>query len=165
MLGPLSDYISADRDAAELAERLLGEWMHAILVRDQETVDAIRYWHAESQPGALVLLPVDSGPRTPVDGASPLQAHLHAEGPATRWVEALLGGSEALDGRGHALRRASGAILLAGSSGGSGPLRRRAEIGGLVGDIDQQDAELTQVRSALAATEARLIVDPSLRGH
>ena len=157
VLGPLSDYISADRDAAELAERLLGDWMHAILVRDQEAVDAIRYWHAESQPGALVLLPVDSGPRTPVDGASPLQAHLHAEGPATRWVEALLGGSEALDGRGHALRRASGAILLAGSSGGSGPLRRRAEIGGLAGDIDQQEAELTQVRSTLAATEARLL--------
>ena len=157
VLGPLSDYISADRDAAELAERLLGEWMHAILVRDQGTVDAIRHWHAEAQPGALVLLPVDSGPRTPADGASPMQAHLRAEGPAARWVEALLGGSEALDGRGLALRRASGAILLAGSSGGSGPLRRRAEIGGLAGDIGQQDAALATVRSALAATEARLL--------
>jgi len=157
VLGPLSDYINADRDAAELAERLLGEWMHAILVRDQSAVDAIRHWHAEAQPGALVLLPVDSGPRTPADGASPLQAHLHAEGPAARWVQALLGGSEALDGRGLALRRASGAILLAGSSGGSGPLRRRAEIGGLAGDIDQQEAGLAAVRSALAATEARLL--------
>ncbi len=157
VLGPLSDYINADRDAAELAERLLGEWMHAILVRDQDAVEAIRYWHADAQPGALVLLPVDTGPRTPVDGASPLQAHLRAEGPAARWVEALLGGSEALDGRGHALRRASGAILLAGSSGGSGPLRRRAEIGGLAGDIEQQEAARTAVRAALAGTEARLL--------
>ncbi len=157
VLGPLSDYINADRDAAELAERLLGEWMHAILVRDQDAVEAIRYWHADAQPGALVLLPADTGPRTPADGLSPLQAHLRAEGPAARWVDALLGGSEALDGRGHALRLASGAILLAGSSGGSGPLRRRAEIGGLGGDIDQQEAALTAVRAALAGTEARLL--------
>jgi len=157
VLGPLSDYITADQDAAELAERLLGEWMHAILVRDQEAVEAIRYWHADAQPGAVVLLPVDSGPRIPADGKSPLQAHLHAEGPAERWVDALLGGSEALDGRGHALRRASGAILLAGAAGGSGPLRRRAEIVGLAGEIEQQDAALIAVRTALAGSEARLI--------
>jgi chromosome segregation protein len=157
VLGPLSDYINADQDAAELAERLLGEWMHAVLVRDQSAVDAIRHWHADAQPGALVLLPVDSGPRTPAEGASPLRAHLRAEGPATRWVEALLGGSEALDGRGLALRRASGAILLAGASGGSGPLRRRAEIGGLAGEIAQQESDLGAVRASLAGTEARLL--------
>jgi chromosome segregation protein len=157
VLGPLSDYINADQDAAELAERLLGEWMHAVLVRDQSAVDAIRHWHADAQPGALVLLPVDSGPRTPAEGASPLRAHLRAEGPATRWVEALLGGSEALDGRGLALRRASGAILLAGAAGGSGPLRRRAEIGGLAGEIAQQESELAIVRASLAGTEARLL--------
>jgi chromosome segregation protein len=55
VLGPLSDYVSADRDAAELAERLLGEWMHAVLVRDHDSVEAIRRWHSEAQPGALVL--------------------------------------------------------------------------------------------------------------
>ncbi|HEX7024141.1 MAG TPA: AAA family ATPase, partial [Gemmatimonadales bacterium] len=156
VLGPLSDFVNVDRDAAELAERLLGEWMHAILVRDQATVTAIRHWHAEEQPGAVVLLPVDSGPRQVAAGSSPLRAHLSVEGPAVRWVDALLDGSEALDGRGHALRRASGAILLAGAAGSTGPLRRRAEIGGLAGDIEQQESGLRLVTGALAATEARL---------
>lgn len=156
VLGPLSDHISTDRDAAELAERLLGEWMHAILVRDQAAVEAIRQWHVESQPGALVLLPADSGPQGPRNGRSPLEAKLRAEGPAAPWVQALLGGSEVLDGRGHALRRASGAVLLAGAAGTSGPLRRRAEIGGLGTEIGQQEAALEIVGTALAATETRL---------
>jgi chromosome segregation protein len=156
VLGPLSDHISTDRDAAELAERLLGEWMHAILVRDQAAVEAIRRWHVESQPGALVLLPADSGPQGPRNGRSPLEAQLRAEGPAAPWVQALLGGSEVLDTRGLALRRASGAVLLAGTGGTSGPLRRRAEIGGLAADIAQQEAALREIVTALAGTETRL---------
>ncbi|HEU5217604.1 MAG TPA: chromosome segregation protein SMC [Gemmatimonadales bacterium] len=156
VLGPLSDHISADRDAAELAERLLGEWMHAVLVRDQEAVEAIRRWHAETMPGALVLLPADTGPRGAANGPSPLQARLRAEGPAAQWVQALLGGSEVLDQRGHALRRASGAVILAATAGTSGPLRRRAEIGGLGAEIDQQDRALSDVTTALGATEVRL---------
>jgi chromosome segregation protein len=156
VLGPLSDFISTERDAAELAERLLGEWMYAILVRDQSSVEAIRQWHTEAQPGPLVLLPVDGGPRPTHDGASPLDERLRAEGPAARWLQALVGGSEVLDGRGLALRRASGAIVLAGSGGSSGPLRRRAELGGLAAEVEQQEAALAAVSSALAATEARL---------
>src|SRR5690349_20751862 len=57
VLGPLSDFVSTGRENAELAERLLGEWMHAVLVRDQAAVQAIRAWHTEQQPGSLVLLP------------------------------------------------------------------------------------------------------------
>lgn len=156
VLGPLSDFVSADQDAAELAERLLGEWMHAVLVRDNTSVEAIRQWHADAQPGAVVLLPVDSGPRTHSNGPSPLESRLRAEGPAARWVEALLSGSEVLDRRGHALRRASGAILLAGAVGSGGPLRRRAEIGGLETEIGQQESNRNSVTAALAATETRL---------
>ncbi len=156
VLGPLSDHISTDRDAAELAERLLGEWMHAVLVRDQDAIEAIRQWHADVQPGALVLLPVDSGPRGAVNGPSPLEAQLHAEGPAARWVQALLGGSEVMDQRGHALRRASGAVILAAAAGTSGPLRRRAEIGGLAAEIEQQEQALREVSGELTATEHRL---------
>ena len=37
VLGPLSDYVSTGREDAELAERLLGDWMHAVLVRDDAT--------------------------------------------------------------------------------------------------------------------------------
>ena len=51
-----------------LAERLLGDWMHAVLVRDHDTVRAIQAWHAEHQPGSLVLLPLDPGPRSALDG-------------------------------------------------------------------------------------------------
>ena len=60
--GPLSDFVSTGRQDAELAERLLGDWMHAVLVRSEDTVKAIQAWHAEQQPGALVLLPLDPGP-------------------------------------------------------------------------------------------------------
>ncbi|HEV8355350.1 MAG TPA: chromosome segregation protein SMC [Gemmatimonadales bacterium] len=158
VLGPLSDFITADRDAAELAERLLGEWMHAILVKDEPGVEAIREWHAENQPGPLVLLPLDSGPRLlpREDDRVTLDSRLHAEGAAARWVEALVGGSEVLDGRGLALRRASGAIHLAGAGGTTGPLRRRAEIGGLAAETGQQEAALATVSAALSATETRL---------
>jgi chromosome segregation protein len=156
VLGPLSDFINTERDAAELAERLLGEWMYAILVKDQSSVEAIRQWHAEAEPGPLVLLPVDGGPRHGDEGPSPLDERLRAEGPAARWLQALVGGSEVLDGRGLALRRASGAIVLAGPSGSSGPLRRRAEIGGLAAEIEQKEAALAAVASALGATQARL---------
>jgi chromosome segregation protein len=156
VLGPLSDFVSTDQDAAELAERLLGEWMHAVLVRDHASVEAIRQWHSSAQPGALVLLPVDSGPRTQPNGPGPLEARLRAAGPAGPWVEALLSGSEILDRRGHALRRASGAILLAGAGGSGGPLRRRAEIGGLQTEIEQQEQSRLAVSAALAESELKL---------
>ncbi len=45
----------------------------------------------ESQPAVAGLEAADQG-------------LLRAEGPAARWVEALLSGSEVLDGSGHALR-------------------------------------------------------------
>jgi len=162
VLGPLSDFISTDRDAAELAERLLGDWIHAVLVRDETAVQAIRGWHAETEPGALVLLPVDPESRLPDSGPGPLEARLRAEGPAARWVHALLSGSEFLDGRGHALRRPNGAILLAGAQGPTGPLRRRAEIAGLareIGDrqtiLEEVTRELERATSLVRETESR----------
>ena len=110
MLGPLSDFVSTGRQDAELAERLLGDWMHAVLVRDGDTVKAIQTWHAEHQPGALVLLPLDPGPVTP-PGAQPFDDRLVVVGPAAGWVRAALAGSEVLDDSGRVLRRASGAIF------------------------------------------------------
>ncbi|MGQ0701712.1 MAG: chromosome segregation protein SMC [Gemmatimonadales bacterium] len=159
VLGPLSDYLSADPETAELAERLLGEWMHAVLVRDQSGIEAIRRWHAEAQPGAVLLLPLDPGPRLNGNGPNPLGTRLRAETPAAGWVEALLSGSEVLDageGRGHALRRPSGAILLAGATSTSGPLRRRADLTRLGEEIDTRSAAHRAVTTALAETEARL---------
>ncbi|HUF36243.1 MAG TPA: AAA family ATPase, partial [Gemmatimonadales bacterium] len=151
VLGPLSDFISTGRDDAELAERLLGDWMHAVLVRDGETVRTVQAWHAEHQPGALVLLPLDPGPASIADGPAP-DARLHADGPAAAWLRAALAGSEILDAAGRVLRRASGAIFLSGAGAPSGPLRRRAELADLGADVERARGTLAAAEQSLAAT-------------
>jgi chromosome segregation protein len=155
VLGPLSDFISTGREDAELAERLLGDWMHAVLVRDSAAVGAIQAWHAEHQPGALVLLPLDPGPLGPADEGRP-DERLRAEGPAAPWVRAALAGSEVLDVAGRVLRRASGAIFLSGAATPSGPLRRRAELAELVQDADRGQQAVTAAERELRSTSARL---------
>ncbi len=156
VLGPLSDFLSTGREDAELAERLLGDWMHAVLVRDGATVQAVQEWHAEQQPGALVLLPLDPGPLMPGD-SRPLDDRLHAEGPAAAWVRAALAGSEVLDPSGRILRRASGAIFLSGTGAPSGPLRRRAELAELVRDVETAQGAVAAAAGALERTAARLV--------
>ncbi len=156
VLGPLSDFISTERKDAELAERLLGDWMHAVLVRDGAAVSAIQAWHSEHQPGALVLLPLDTGPLTTVDGGQP-DDRLRAEGPAAAWVRAAIAGSEVLDGSGRVLRRASGAIFLSGMGTPSGPLRRRAELAELVQEAERGRQSVAAAESSLQATSARLV--------
>ena len=155
VLGPLSDFVSTGRADAELAERLLGEWMHAVLVRDSDTVGAVQSWHSEHQPGALVLLPVEPGPVTPSSG-QPFDDRLHAEGPAVGWVRAALAGSEVLDDSGRVLRRASGAIFLSGAGAPFGPIRRRAELATLTQDVDNSDRSLVAAEAALQNTVERL---------
>jgi chromosome segregation protein len=156
VLGPLSDYVSTGRDDAELAERLLGDWMHAILVRDGETVGAVQAWHARQQPGALLLLPLDPGPQVAGD-ASELNQRLTAEGPAGGWVRAALAGSEVIDREGRVLRRASGAVFLSGSGTPSGPLRRRAELASLAHEVERAGGAVAAAESALQETVASLV--------
>jgi chromosome segregation protein len=163
VIGPLADFVRTSRRDAELAERLLGEWLHAVLVRDASAIDAIRAWHAEAQPGPLVLLPCVPGPRLAADG-HPLKDELRVDGPAAAWVRALLAGHEVLDeGRGgHALRRANGAVFLDGGvAAGGGPLQRRAELETLEHDAreataarDRAGAVLDRAATDLAAAEA-----------
>jgi chromosome segregation protein len=155
VLGPLSDFVRTGREHAELGERLLGEWTHAVLVRDVESVDAIRAWHAEQQPGALVLLPAHPGPVLPSD-APPLDGRFRAEGPAAAWVRAALAGSQVLDEAGHVLRRASGAIFLGGAAAPSGPLRRRAELETLGHEAELASIALGAAEADLGAALARL---------
>jgi chromosome segregation protein len=150
VLGPLSDYVTADREAAELAERLLGDWMHAVLVRDEDTVRAVQAWHAEHQPGALVLLPLDPGPQLAHD--LPVPERLQGQGPAAGWVRAALAGSEVLDPSGQVLRRASGAIFLAGVGAPTGPLRRRAELAALAQEVERAGAAVAAAEAALRET-------------
>ena len=155
VLGPLSDFVSTDRQDAELAERLLGEWMHAVLVENRETVQSIQAWHAEDQPGALVLLPIDPGPLTSVE-AHTFDHRLRVQEPALGWVRAALAGSEVLDDSGRVLRRASGAIFLSGGGAPSGPLRRRAELASLVQEVAQMQAAVTAADESLQLTIERL---------
>ena len=169
VIGPLSDFVRTSRRDAVLAEQLLGEWLHAVLVRDAAAVDAIRRWHEQAQPGPLVLLPSVPGPRLASDG-HPLSDDLRVDGPAAAWVRALLAGHEVLDGggegRGRALRRANGAVFLAGSTPtAGGPLERRAELESLaqevrdaearrdtgVATLERTLADLTDAEAALAA--------------
>jgi chromosome segregation protein len=149
VLGPLADFVRTSRHDAELAERLLGEWLHAVLVRDVSAIDDIRRWHAQEQPGPLLLLPCVPGPRVGADG-HPLKDELRVDGPAAAWVRALLAGHEVLDG-GLALRRANGAVFLAGASPG-GPLLRRAELEGL--ELEVRDGEVARSRAAAEREQA-----------
>ena len=157
VLGPLSDFISTSREDAELAERLLGEWMHAVLVRDWHAVGAIHAWHQEAQPGSLVLLPIHPGPEGPDSGSNPLATRLSAEGPAATWINALLRGSEVLDQAGRLLKRPSGAVMLAGSAAPSGPIRRRADLTALSADIGEQEQQLSGIVARLTETRTRLL--------
>jgi chromosome segregation protein len=156
VLGPLSDYLATDPASAELAERLLGDWVHAVLVRDWATLEAVRVWHGEAQPGSLVLLPVEPGPSRTVPHPHPLTGRLRAEPMAAAWVDALVGGSEVLDPSGRALRRASGAVHLGGASSPTGPLRRRAELEQLATDVARHGAALAEAAARLEATRTLL---------
>jgi chromosome segregation protein len=155
ILGPLSDFVSTARQDAELAERLLGDWMHAVLVRDEQTVTAVQTWHAEQQPGALVLLPLVPGPLA-TTGAQPFDGRLDIREPAAGWVHAALAGSEVLDDVGRILRRASGAIFLSGAGAPSGPLRRRAELESLAHEVGQTESTLARANESLRFTLERL---------
>ena len=160
VLGPLSDFVRTSRGDAELAERLLGDWLHAVLVSDEAAVEAIRAWHESAQPGPLVLLPAYPGPRLAADG-HPLKDGLRVDGPAAAWVRALLAGHEVLAG-GRAVRRANGAVYLdVPAAGGAGPLQRRAELDALTQEGAAADAAaqaagraLEQAVAALTAAEA-----------
>ncbi len=152
VLGPLADFISTDADHAELADQLLGDFAHAVLVRDRTTVAAIRAWHDNEQPGNLVLLAVDPGPTA---HGGTIDPRLRVEPVAEPWAAALLGGSEVLDASGRALRRASGAVYLTAPAGG-GPIRRRAELQSLGGEIDSARGQLEQATRRRDETSAEL---------
>jgi chromosome segregation protein len=159
VVGPLADFVRTSRRDAELAERLLGEWLHAVLVRDAAAIDAVRQWHDQVRPGPLVLLPCVPGPRRAADG-HPLEDRLRVDGPATAWVRALLAGHEVLDGsRGAVLRRPNGAVFLDGgpaAGGGGGPLQRRAEIEALEQDVREAEGARGRAAAALEYTLAGL---------
>src|SRR5205807_597164 len=100
ILGPLSDFVRTNRRDAQLAEQLLGEWLHAVLVRDDAAVEAVRQWHQRTEPGPLVLLPCAPGPRR-ATAATALQRTLN--GLATAEAEFAAAGATAEQARAQEL--------------------------------------------------------------
>jgi chromosome segregation protein len=146
VIGPLSDFIGADAAVAAQVERFLGATVHAVVVRDRAAADAVRAWHAEAAPGALLLLPLDAltdaaGGGDPAD----LLTSVRAEGPAGRWVRALLGRVRAT-GDGAGFVDARGAVWLPARDGGAGPLTRRAELDTLRASLTAVDARRAEVQ-------------------
>jgi len=160
VLGPLSDFIGADAAVAAQVERFLGPTVHAVVVRDRRAADAVRAWHAETQPGALLLLPLDALAEAGVSvDPSDLLAHVRAGGAAAGWIRALLGKVRATaDGAGFVDSR--GAVWLPARDTGAGPLARRAELDTLRGSLVTLDA-----RRAAVQARAQQVHDEAVRAE
>jgi len=164
VLGPLSDFISADQGSALLVERFLGATVHAVLVRDRAAADAVRRWHETANPGPLLLLPLDAMRDDQVQELSDALSHtVTAAAPASTWVRALLGHAHPVDD-GSAFIDARGAVWLPGSTGGPGPLRRRAELASLRDELTataraRQEASTAAdaLRAAVEESEQRVL--------
>src|SRR5438105_674724 len=147
ILGPLSDFITADQASALLVERFLGPTVHAVLVRDAAVAEAVREWHGEAHPGSLLLLPLDSPPGVERNGDDSLSRTVEATPAARDWVRTLLGGVRTLEG-GGAFVDPRGAVWLPGQGGGPGPLRRRAELYALRAELSASEVALQQASAA-----------------
>ncbi len=143
ILGPLADFVSASRSEARLVERLLADWLHAVVVRDDAVVSAVKEWHGDAQPGPLILLPASPGPAR--HAVREIPAEITVAPTAEAWVRVLLEGSESLDVEGTAVRLANGAVYLH-SGDATGPVSRRAEIDGLSRELDDGQRHLTELK-------------------
>ena len=154
VLGPLSDFVSADQSSALLVERFLGATVHAVLVRDRAVADAVRTWHASANPGPLLLLPLDAlRPGHADEQQEALSHRVEAAGPGHAWVRALLGHVQSVDD-GAAFVDARGAIWLPGTTGGPGPLRRRAELFALRVELTATERARQEAMAAADAARA-----------
>jgi len=153
IVGPLSDYVSTDQEAALLIERFMGATLHAVIVRDQAVAEAVRDWHARVKPGPLLVLPLDAVADVADDVADGALAVRIDAAPAARgWIRALLGRVRAV-ADGAAFIDARGAVWLPGVTGGAGPLRRRAELFALKSQLAASAA--AREKAGAAADAAR----------
>jgi chromosome segregation protein len=152
VLGPLSDFISANQASALLVERFLGATVHAVLVRDRGVAEAVRVWHGMAHPGPLLLLPLDavSDDQTTDEFPDALSHRVDAAGPGRMWVRALLGRAQPVDD-GTAFIDGRGAVWLPGGTAGPGPLRRRAELFALRAELTATEQARAQAMAAAAA--------------
>lgn len=146
--GPLSDFLTAGANTAASIERFLGMSVHAVLVRDRAVADAVREWHNETNPGPLLLLPLDAVNHWPRVEPGDLVEQLEVAPEAAGWARVLLERVRSLDDSAFVDRR--GAVWLPGPSAGPGPLRRRAELTALRAELETAEEAR---RGALSATE------------
>jgi chromosome segregation protein len=147
ILGPLSDFLRPSHEGARLAELVLAEWLHAVLVKDQAAVEAIRRWHTGAKPGPLLLLPLGPGP-SGVQQNPTGTLDLEVAEPAGPWARALLAGHEPLDESGAAILRANGAVFLPGVEERGGPLSRRAELETLSEKLSKAERQIEELGGA-----------------
>ncbi len=161
ILGPVSDFVSTGAASALLVERFLGMSVHAVVVRDRATADAVRAWHMSVNPGPLLLLPLDSvSPERGEPDDGDLFSQVEAAPGVAQWVRRLLERVRTIDD-GAGFLDARGAMWLPGSTAGPGPLRRRAELFALRAELQASiDGRLVaaqaadRARAALASAEA-----------
>lgn len=155
IVGPLTDFIGADPATAAQVERFLGATAHAVIVRDSAVAERIRRWHANTNPGALLLLPLDAPALQGGGRAEALAALVQSEGAGGSWVRALLGQVRPLDD-GAAFVDARGAVWLPGSGASAGPLRRRAELFALRAELAGLGARQAAAAAAIGAAQSAL---------
>jgi len=155
VVGPLTDFIGADPGTAAQVERFLGATAHAVIVRDSAVAERIRRWHANTNPGALLLLPLDAPALANLGAAADLGALVKSDGPGSAWVRALLGQVKPLDD-GTAFVDARGAVWLPGTGASAGPLRRRAELFALRADLAGLGARQAAAAAAISRTQQAL---------
>ena len=156
ILGPLSDFITAEATGAMLVERFLGASVHAVLVRDGDAAEAVRAWHTTTNPGPLLLLPIDA-PDPDWEISDALAGLLDVQEIARPWVRALLGQVRTID-EGAAFLDSRGAVWLPGRIAGPGPLRRRAELFELRAELGASDAARQAANAEADAARAALDV-------
>src|SRR5439155_637213 len=156
VIGPLSDFVRTTRRDAVLAEQLLGEWLHAVLVRDAAAVEAIRRWHEQAQPGPLVLLPSVPGPRLAAAEAAFAAAGAAAERARQQELEAGALKDDAARAAAHAQREAGDATAqverLQARLGEVG-----ARLDGLHADLEGHEVERVRLDERLGRERAQLV--------
>ncbi|MDH3223465.1 MAG: chromosome segregation protein SMC [Gemmatimonadota bacterium] len=154
ILGRLVDDIEVDPGHARLVDRVLGALAEGLVVKDREAVEQILRWHGnQTDPGPLVLLPLDAVP----DGPGALPRGIKAKGPGAPWARALLGelridgDATGLPSSSHAAQAGTwvdrhGAIHVVAQHGGEGML-----------EVKERQSRLSQAVMAAVATldEAR----------
>ncbi|MDQ6737658.1 MAG: AAA family ATPase, partial [Gemmatimonadota bacterium] len=124
--------------------------------------DAVRAWHVSTQPGPLLLLPIDT---TFVNSTSATSDDLAAlvdatDSIAAGWVGALLGQVRPVE-EATAFVDARGAIWLPAPVAGPGPLRRRAELTDITRELQIAAGAVRQ--AAMVAAAARESLDRAMQ--